>query len=108
MRAVADYDSKYFNAAGYWSAFHETAIALRQEYFVADNDAEAQKYYVWAIIAVRYELRVLGLRTEFYKMASKDPVYAKMFLPSFERLGKFVAADDPYGPMRDLSSHMAK
>ena len=30
MRAVAEYEAKYINAAGYWSAFHDDCIDLRQ------------------------------------------------------------------------------
>lgn len=40
-------------------------------------------------------------------MASEDQVYAKMILPSTERSGEIVSADDLDGPRTELESHMA-
>lgn len=107
MRAVMEYESKYVNAAGYWAAFNEAAIELRQERLNENKMDEAVKFDVWAIIATRYTLRVLSLRSEFYKMASDDPVYAKMVLPVFEKRGEVVAADELENPMGEMESHMA-
>ena len=59
-----------------------------------NNLSEAHRYDVWSILSVRYALRVLGLRTEFYKMASDDPTTAKMLLPGLERRQNLPAADD--------------
>lgn len=63
MRAVMLYETNYINAAGFWMAFHESAIALRQEALSGGNDEEAKRCDVWALIAIRYGLRVVGLRS---------------------------------------------
>lgn len=107
MRAVAEYEAKYVNAAGYWGAFHEAALDLRQESINSAKDEDAKQFDVWGIISVRYVMRVLGLRSEFYKMAAEDPTYAKMVLPTLEKRGEVVAADDLERPLADLDSHMA-
>lgn len=87
MFSVVEHEAKYVNAAGYWSAMHNVAYALRQENFDAGKKEEAEKFDVWVYIFVRYSLRVLDLLTEFYRMASKDPMHAKLVLPSLERRG---------------------
>ena len=94
MRPVALYECNCINSAGYWLAFHESATQLRQEMLAENNLSEAHRYDVWSILSVRYALRVLGLRTEFYKMASDDPTTAKMLLPGLERRQNLPAADD--------------
>ena len=106
MRAVAEYEAKYVNATGYWAAFHQSAITLRTESIEENKPEDARRFDVWAIIAVRYALRVLGLRCEFYEMAAEDPVQAKMVLPSLERRGKMIAADDMEEPLHQLETHM--
>lgn len=107
MRSVAEYECKYVNAAGYWASFHESAIELRAERLSQDRNSEAEKLDVWSIISNRYVLRVLGLRSEFYKMAADDPTYAKMVLPTLERRGDIVMADDLEKPLGELESHLA-
>jgi hypothetical protein len=39
---------------------------------------------VWAMMAVRYGLRVVGLRVEFYERSSKDPMHARLVIPVLE------------------------
>lgn len=106
MRAVSEYEAKYINSTGYWLAFHESAIELRSEQVKADKMDLAVEYDVWAIISVRYALRALGLRTEFYKLAAEDPTYAKMILPALENKGNVAAADNLDKPLGTLDSHM--
>lgn len=78
-----------------------------QEVFEAGRKEEAEKFDAWAYIAVRYNLRVLGLRAEFYRMAAKDPMYAKLVLPSLERRGETAMADDLDDPLATLESHLS-
>lgn len=49
----------------------------------------------------------MGLRTEFYKMVSRDPTYAKLIMPSLEQRNDVAAADDLSEPLEKLDSHMA-
>lgn len=106
MRAVSEYEAKYINSTGYWLTFHDAAIELRTEEINAKDEAKAVEFDVWAIISVRYALRTLGLRTEFYKLAAEDPTYAKMILPALESKGEVPAADNLDKPLGDLDSHM--
>lgn len=106
LRPVCEYESNYINAAGYWMAFHEAAIALRQESIADKEDDDAFHFDVWALMAIRYGLRVVGLRSEFYKLAARDPTYAKLVMPSLEQRNDVVAADDLTGPMEKLDTHM--
>ena len=65
-------------------AFHEAALDPRQEILDEKKDEEAKNYDVWAALAIRYGLRVVGLRSEFYKMAARGPTYAKMIQPTLQ------------------------
>lgn len=49
---------------------------------------------VWIILSVSYAFRVVGLRTEFYKMAAEDPVVEKMMLPTVEKSQDMITAED--------------
>lgn len=66
-------------------AFEEAALQLRHEEINKRITESSKKLDVWEMVSVRYALRVLGLRTEFYKTAAEDPVTAKMLLPGLER-----------------------
>lgn len=57
-------------------------------------------------LSVRYALRVVGLRTEFYKMAADDPSVAKMMLPTLEKSQDMIAADNMEDTMEKLQTHM--
>lgn len=107
MRPVAEYEAKYVNAAGYWCSFHQSAIDLRDTAIDEKKKEEAERLDVWAIIAVRYSLRVLGLRTEFYKMATVDPVHAKLILPTLEHRTEMPASEDLDEPLEKMESHMS-
>ena len=74
--------------------FHHVAYELRQEAFDAGNKEEAEKFDTWVFVALRYSLRVLDPRSEFYRMVGKDPMYAKLFLPSLERRSETAMAED--------------
>lgn len=56
---------------------------------------------------LRYALRFLGLRTEFYRMAADDPTYAKMILPALENLAVIAASDELEELLEILNKHMA-
>lgn len=100
MRPVAEYEAKYVNSAGYWASFYEAAIDICQDALSADDEAKADRFDVWALIAVRYNLRALGLRTECFRLAAEDPTYVKMVLLDLERHGEVVAADDLDAPLQ--------
>lgn len=68
-------------------------------------DEEAETMDVWARIAVRYALRVVGMRSEFYKMAAKDPAYARMVMPTLQKRNEVSAAGDLTGALDQLDSH---
>jgi hypothetical protein len=36
---------------------------------------DAKRYDVWGMMGVRYGLRAVGLRVEFYKKSAKDPMH---------------------------------
>lgn len=73
----------------------------------ADEEDLALKYDVWAAMSVQYALRVMGLRTEFYKISADDLRYAKMILPGLEKRGIVATADDLEEPLEKLERHMA-
>lgn len=108
LRPIAEYEANYVNAAGYWMSFHHTAIKLRQEALAAgDADAsKAVKYDAWAIISVRYGLRAVGLRVEFYKRAARDPTNAKLVMPALEQRYDMAPADDLDEAVTKLETHM--
>lgn len=73
---------------------------------VVDDPARTHCYDEWSYIAVEYALRVFGLRSEFYRLADRDPAYAKMILPVLEKRGELPTADDLDKTLRDLDAHM--
>ena len=87
-------------------AFHEATLHLLQIMLEVKKDEEAKNYDVWAALAIRYGLRFVGLRSEFYKTAARDPTYAKMILPTLQRRNEVAAADDLTESMDNLDSHM--
>jgi hypothetical protein len=98
------------NAVGYWMAFHQNAVALRQKYLAIeapDAAAKALKYDVWGIISVRYGLRVLGLSVEVYKRSEKDPMHARLIMPALEGRNDVSAAEDLDDTLEKLDTHMA-
>lgn len=102
-----EYETNYINAAGYWMSFHASAVQMRQEAIAAGNTENAQKYDCWAIIAVRYGLRVFGLSEKICKKAAVDPVHAKLIMPALEQKNDTPAADDLTEALDKLESHMS-
>jgi hypothetical protein len=75
------------NATGYRLSFAETAIALRDEELDRGDEvgqAEAGRLDMWVALAIRYGLRVVGLRTEFLRLSAKDPAHARLLMPVLE------------------------
>lgn len=106
MRAIHKYEAKYVNATGYWAAFQAAALDLREEAVSQNKVEDVMRFDVCCVIAKRYILRVLGFRTEFYRMAADDPSYAKMILPVLEKRGEMPLADDLDEPMQKREGHM--
>ena len=52
LRPVAECRCDYINTAGYWMSFHESAIALRQQALLEEQDQAAFKFDVWALMAI--------------------------------------------------------
>lgn len=66
---------------------------------------EAKLFDMCALVAVMYNLSVLGLRTKFYRVSAEDPTYAKFILPTLERRGELAASDD-LDSLATLESHL--
>lgn len=79
MGPVFEYEANYTSATGYWMAFSEAAMVLQNDAIPKKGDDKALLYDFWSQMAVRYGLRVAGLRCEFYRMVPRDPTYAKLF-----------------------------
>jgi hypothetical protein len=73
----------------------------------ADAAAKALKYDVWGIIAVRYGLRVVGLRVKVYKRYAKDPKQSRLIMPALEGRNDVPAAEDLADTLEKLDTHMA-
>jgi hypothetical protein len=98
------------NSAGYWMSFSSAAMALRGEALKLEGTTgveEAEIFDVWAMMAVRYGLRVVGLRVEFYKRSAKDPMHARLVMPVLEGQNVTRTADDLDDVMEKLDMHMA-
>jgi hypothetical protein len=90
--------------------FPAAATALRGKALRTEGTQridDSTRYDVWAILAVRYGLRVVGLRTDFYKKPAKDPMHAKMVMPILEGQKEILATDDLDEVMEKLDTHMA-
>jgi hypothetical protein len=65
LRPLFEYKAHYMKSAGYWMSFSSTAMALRGEALKLEGTTGvegAEMFDVWAMMAVRYGLRVVGLR----------------------------------------------
>jgi hypothetical protein len=110
LRPLLKYEAHYTNSAGYWMSFSSAAMALRGEALKIKGTAgveEAEMFDVWAMMAVRYGLRVVGLRVEFYKRSAKDPMHARLEMPVLEGENDTPATDDLYDVTEKLDMHMA-
>jgi hypothetical protein len=91
-------------------SFSVAATALRGDAFRTEDtegNEAATRFYAWAMLAVRYGLRVVGLRTELYTKSTKDPMHAKMVMPVLEGQNEIPATDDLDDVMEKLDTHMA-
>jgi hypothetical protein len=110
LRALAEYEANYVNATGYWLSFSEAAIALRDEELEKDGDAalaEAGRLDTWMALGLRYGLRVVGLRTEFFRMSAKDPAHARLLMPVLEGQDTMAATDGVEETMARMDTHFA-
>jgi hypothetical protein len=85
-------------------------MALRGEALKLEGTTgveEAEMFDVWAMMSVRYGLRVVGLRVEFYKRSAKDPMHARLVMPVLEGQNNTPATDDLEDVMERVDMHMA-
>jgi hypothetical protein len=62
LRPLFEYEAHYTNYAGYWMSFSSAAMTLRGEALKLEGTTgveEAEMFDVWAMMAVRYGLRVV-------------------------------------------------
>jgi hypothetical protein len=110
LRPLLEYEANYTNYAGYCMRFSSTAMALRGEALKLEGTTEveeAEMFDVWAMMAVRYGLRVVGLRVEFNKRSAKGPMHARLVTPVLEGQNNTPATDDLDDVMEKLDMHMA-
>jgi hypothetical protein len=110
LRLLYEYEAHYMNSAVHWMSFSSAAMALRGEALKLEDTTgveEAEMFDVWAIMAVRYGLRIVGLRVEFYKRSAKDPMHARLVMPVLEGQNDTPATDDLHDVMEKLDMHMA-
>jgi hypothetical protein len=110
LRPLFEYEAHYATSERYWMSFSSTAMALRGEALKLEGTTgveEAEMFDVWAMMAVRYGLRVVGLRVEFYKRSAKDPMHARLVMPVLEGQNNTPATDDLEDVMERVDMHMA-
>jgi hypothetical protein len=98
LRPLFEYEAHNTNSAGYWMSFSSAAMALRGEALKLEGTTgieEAKMFDVWAMMAVRYGLRVVRLRVEFYKRSAKDPMHARLVMPVLEGQKRYVRLRRP-------------
>jgi hypothetical protein len=109
-RPLFEYEAYYTNSAGYWMGFSSAAMDLRGEALKLESTTgvkEAEMFDVWAMMAARYGLPVVGLRVEFYKRSAKDPMHARLVTPVLEGQNYMPDTDDLDDVMKKLDMHMA-
>jgi hypothetical protein len=107
LRPLFEYEAHYTNSAGFWMSFSSAAMALRGEDLKLEGTTgveEAEMIDVWAMMAVRYGLRVVELRVEFYKRSARDPMQARLVMPVLEGQNDTPATDDLGDIMEKLVS----
>jgi hypothetical protein len=110
LRTIYEFEAHYVNSAGFWMAFSTAAMALRGEALAKPDTSgveDAKKYNVWGMMGVRYGLRAVGLRVEFYKKSAKDPMHARLLMPVLEGNNDTAATDDLDDVLEKLDTHMA-
>lgn len=88
-------------------AFDEAAMQFRHEAWMAHEEDTAFSYCVWEIVGVMFALRVIGLRTELYKMAAEASATLKMLLAGMEFRQDMTDADDMVEVMEMLGTHLS-
>jgi hypothetical protein len=91
-------------------AFSTAAMALRGEALAKPDTTgveDTKKDDVWRMMGVRYGLRAVGLRVEFYKKAAKDPMHARLLIPVLESNNDTAATEDVDNVLEKLYTHMA-
>jgi hypothetical protein len=90
LRPLFEYEAHYTNSSGYWMSFSSAAMALRGESLKLEGTTgveEAEMFDVWAMMAVRYGLQVVGLRVEFYLRAGcQEGIYEEVTTGEAERI----------------------
>jgi hypothetical protein len=110
LRPLFEYETHYKNSAGYWMSFSSATMDLRGDNLNIEGRTgvdEAERFDVWAMMAVRYGLRVGGLRVEFYKTSTKDPMHARLVMPVLGGQNDTPATDDLDDVMEKLDMHLA-
>jgi hypothetical protein len=110
LRPLLEYEAHYAKSAGYWMIFSSSAMARQGETLKLEDTTEVEEvemFDVWAMMAVRYGLRVVGLRVEFYKRSAKDPMHARLVMPVLLGQNNKPATDDLDDVMKKLDMHMA-
>jgi hypothetical protein len=109
LRPLFEYKAHYTNSTGYWMSFSSAAMTLRGVVLKLEGTTgveETKMFDVWSMMAVRYGLRVVGLRVEFYKRSAKDPMHARLVMPVLEGQNNTPATDDLDDVMEMLDMHM--
>jgi hypothetical protein len=91
-------------------SFSTAATALRGDALKLEGTTGVKKaeiFDVWAIMVVRYCLRVVDLRVEFYKRSANDLMHARLVMPVLEGQNDTPATDDLDDVMEKLDMHMA-
>jgi hypothetical protein len=110
LRPLFEYEAHYTTSAGYWMSFSSATIAILGEALKLEGTTgveEAEMFDVWAMIAMRYGLRVVGPRAEFYKRSAKDPMHDRLVMPVLEGKNDTPATDVLDEVMEKLNMHMA-
>jgi hypothetical protein len=78
-------------------SFLSAAMALRGEALKLESTTgveEAEMFDMWAMMAMRYGLRVVGLQVDFYMRSAKDLIHARLVMPVLEGQNDTPATDD--------------
>jgi hypothetical protein len=97
-------------SAGYWMSFSSAAMALRGEALKVEATTrveETERFDIWAMMAVRYGLRVVILRVELYRISMKDSMHAWLVMPVLKVQNDSAARDDLDDVMKNFDMHMA-
>lgn len=72
--------------------FHHATVNLQAEVELSDPGL-GERLGLWEYMPISYGLRCVGLRAEFYRLAARDPTYAKLVLHSLENHVEQPTAD---------------